>query len=50
MVDRNQQRTDLRKHVATVAWDAASCTVLFHFFPAKQNLFANEIIHRTLDA
>lgn len=54
MVDRNQQRADLKKHLATVAWEAASNTVVFHLFSAElflqSSLFSNEIKHRTVNA
>ena len=39
MVDRNQRRTDLEKHLATVAWEAASYTAVFHLFSAEQCFF-----------
>ena len=39
VVDRNQQRADLKKHLATVAWEAASNTVVFHLFSAEQSFF-----------
>lgn len=38
MVDRNQRRADLKKHLATVVWEAASSTVVFHLF-LQSNLF-----------
>ena len=39
VVDRNQQRADLKKHLATVAWEAASNTVVFHLFFCRAVFF-----------